>query len=106
VFTGIDLEFGFRGHVDSAAVERAIGQAETRVCPVWTMLKTSVPITSSFRIDADGALAPLPPPKPQPPKPRRRTVADMMGALGFFLAVISIVVGLVQIVRWVGQLFL
>jgi hypothetical protein len=28
-----------------------------------------------------------------------------MGAFGFFLAIISIVVGLVQIVRWVGRLF-
>jgi len=28
-----------------------------------------------------------------------------MGAFGFFLAIIAIVVGLVQIVRWVGRLF-
>jgi putative redox protein len=106
VFTEIALEFAFRGQVDSSAVERAIGQAEARVCPVWTMLKSSTPIRTSVQIGADIPAGILPvPPKPQPAPPRRRTLADVMGAFGFFLAIISIVVGLVQIVRWVGRLF-
>lgn len=37
--------------------------------------------------------------------PRRRGLADLMGTLGFFLVLISIVVGLVQIFRRVGMLF-
>lgn len=105
VFTEIALEFAFRGSLDSAAVERAIGQAETRVCPVWAMLKSSTPITTSISIGVDAPAEPPPPATPRPPAPRRRTLADVMGAIGFFLAVISIVVGLVQIVRWVGGLF-
>lgn len=106
IFTEIALEFAFRGQVDSAAVERAIGQAETRICPVWTMLKSSTPIRTSVHIGADIPADVLPtPPKPQRPPTRRRTLADVMGAFGFFLAIISIVVGLVQIVRWVGRLF-
>lgn len=106
IFTEIALDFAFRGTVDRAAVDRAISQAETRVCPVWTMLKSSTPIKTSVLIGADIPAGILPaPPKPQPPPPRRRTLADVMGAFGFFLAIIAIVVGLVQIVRWVGRLF-
>jgi len=106
IFTEIALEFAFRGTVDRAAVDRAISQAETRVCPVWTMLKSSTPIKTSVLIGADIPAGILPaPPKPQPPPRRRRTLADIMGAFGFFLAIIAIVVGLVQIVRWVGRLF-
>jgi putative redox protein len=105
IFTDIALEFAFRGAVDRAAVDRAIGQAETRVCPVWTMLKSSTPVRTTVHVGADAPADILPtPPKPQPPPPRRRTLADVMGAFGFFLAIISIVVGLVQIVRWVGRL--
>ena len=37
--------------------------------------------------------------------PRRRGAVDIMGALFFSLVLISIVVGLVQIFRWVGRLF-
>jgi len=106
IFTAIALEFAFRGQVDSAALERAIGQAETRVCPVWTMLKSSTPIRTSVQIGEDIPAGVLPsPPAPEPPPPRRRTLADAMGAFGFFLALIAIVVGLVQIARWVGRLF-
>jgi putative redox protein len=105
VFTEIALEFAFRGSLDAAAVDRAISHAEARVCPVWTMLKSSTPITTSVQIGADIPADALPtPPKPQGP-PRRRTLADVMGAFGFFLAIIAIVVGLVQIARWVGRLF-
>ncbi len=106
IFTEIVLEFAFRGSLDAGAVDRAIAQAETRVCPVWTMLKSSTPITTSVQIGADTPADVLPtlPKKPQAP-PRRRTLADVMGAFGFFLAIIAIVVGLVQIFRWVGRLF-
>ena len=106
IFTEIALEFAFRGTVDRAAVDRVIIQAETRVCPVWTMLKSSTPIRTSVQIGADIPAGILPaPPRPQEPAPRRRTLADAMGAFGFLLAIIAIVVGLVQIVRWVGRLF-
>jgi putative redox protein len=105
IFTEIALEFAFRGTVDPAAVDRAISQAETRVCPVWTMLKAATPIRTSVQIGADIPAGILPaPPKPQAP-PRRRTLADAMGAFGFFVAIIAIVVGLVQIFRWVGRMF-
>jgi putative redox protein len=105
IFTEIALEFAFRGTVDRAAVDRVITHAETRVCPVWTMLKSSTPIRTSVQIGADVPAGILPaPPRPQEPAPRRRTLADVMGAFGFFLAIIAIVVGLVQIFRWVGRL--
>ena len=50
---------------------------------------------------------------PMPPRPagrrsmvpRRRGAVDIIGALFFSLVLISIVVGLVQIFRWVGRLF-
>lgn len=106
IFTEIALEFAFRGTVDRAAVDRVIAQAETRVCPVWTMLKSSTPVRTSVLIGEDIPAGILPaPPRPQEPAPRRRTLADVMGAFGFLLAIIAIVVGLVQIVRWVGRLF-
>jgi putative redox protein len=106
IFTEIALEFAFRGSVDRAAVDRAISQAETRVCPVWTMLKASTPIRTAVQIGTDIPAAILPtPPTPTPAPPRRRTIADAMGAFGFFLAIFCIVVGLVQIARWVARLF-
>ena len=53
VFTDIAMEFVVRGAgVDPAAVEKAIGQADGTLCPVWAMLKPGVPITTSFRIEA------------------------------------------------------
>jgi putative redox protein len=106
IFTEITLEFAFRGTVDRAAVDRVIGQAETRVCPVWTMLKPSTPIRTLVQIGADIPADVLPTQTaPQPTPPRRRTIADVMGAFGFFLAIFCIVVGLVQIARWVARLF-
>jgi len=54
VLTSVELEFEFRGgRVDGASVEKAFALSEERFCPVWVMLKTSVPITTKFRILAD-----------------------------------------------------
>jgi putative redox protein len=54
VLTSVELEFEFRGgRVDSASVEKAFALSEERFCPVWVMLKASVPITAKFRILAD-----------------------------------------------------
>jgi hypothetical protein len=36
---------------------------------------------------------------------RPRTVADLMGTFGFFLAFVSMVIGLVQIARWIWRVF-
>jgi putative redox protein len=54
VFTSVELDFEFRGgRVDGASVEKAFALSEERFCPVWVMLKASVPITAKFRILAD-----------------------------------------------------
>ncbi len=51
--TDIHLAFTFCGPaLEAAAVERAIGLAETQFCPVWAMLERSTRITSSFEIAA------------------------------------------------------
>ncbi len=51
VFTGISVEVVVHGAaIDTGAIERAIGAAEGRLCPVWAMLKPAVPITTSYRI--------------------------------------------------------
>jgi hypothetical protein len=39
-----------------------------------------------------------------PPARRPRTLVDLMGTLGFFLAFIAMVIGLVQIARWITRL--
>ena len=52
VFTEIALEFVFTGNLDSATVEEVLARAESRICPVWAMLKPATPIRSSFRIMA------------------------------------------------------
>ena len=50
VLTSIELEFEFRGgRVDGASVEKAFALSEERFCPVWVMLKASVPITATYR---------------------------------------------------------
>ena len=38
---------------DPEAVERAIAVAKEKLCPVWNMLKKSVPITAEFRVDGE-----------------------------------------------------
>jgi putative redox protein len=49
VFTSIALEFHLRGDdLDATCVERALALSEEKYCPVWAMLKPSVPITASY----------------------------------------------------------
>ena len=50
VFTEIALEFVVCGNLDGSVVAEALAQSESRICPVWAMLKPTTPITSSFRI--------------------------------------------------------
>jgi putative redox protein len=52
VFTEIAMEFVVCGSVDPGAVAKAIEQSESRLCPIWAMLKPGTPITSSFQIEA------------------------------------------------------
>ena len=52
VFTRIHLEFVFRGdQIRSQDVERAIELSETKYCPVNAMLRPSVALTHSYRIE-------------------------------------------------------
>jgi putative redox protein len=51
VLTSVELLFAFRGgSVDGASVEKAFALSEDRFCPVWVMLKASVPITAKYEI--------------------------------------------------------
>jgi putative redox protein len=51
VLVAIELLFEFRaGKVDGASVEKAFALSEDRFCPVWVMLKASVPITAKYEI--------------------------------------------------------
>lgn len=51
VLTSLELVFEFRGgRVDGASVEKAFALSEDRFCPVWVMLKASVPITATCAI--------------------------------------------------------
>jgi putative redox protein len=51
VFTSIALEFEFSGgRLEPASVEKALALSEERYCPVWAMLKASVPIKAEFRL--------------------------------------------------------
>jgi putative redox protein len=53
VFTSISLEFEFSGgRLEPAHVERALALSEGRYCPVWAMLKASVPIKAEYRLIA------------------------------------------------------
>jgi putative redox protein len=52
VFTDITLECIVRGHhVDPKAVERSIELSETKYCSVMGMLKKSVNITTTYRVE-------------------------------------------------------
>jgi hypothetical protein len=51
VYTEVALEFIVKGEgVDPAAVERAVGIADERLCSVWVMLKDGTPISTSYRV--------------------------------------------------------
>jgi len=51
VLSSVELEFEFRGgRVDGASIEKAFALSEERFCPVWVMLKASVPITANYRL--------------------------------------------------------
>ncbi len=51
VLTALELVFEFRGgRVDGASVEKALALSEDRFCPVWVMLKASVPITARYEV--------------------------------------------------------
>ncbi len=53
VLTSIELDFEFRGgEVDADSVENALSLSEERFCPVWVMLRASVPITANYQIIA------------------------------------------------------
>jgi putative redox protein len=53
VITEIHLEFLLTGEgLEPAAVQKVIDLAESRICPVWAMLKGSTAITSTLRIEA------------------------------------------------------
>ena len=51
VFTSIALDFVIAGDLAPEVVNQALQVAETRVCPVWAMLKPTTPITATFRIE-------------------------------------------------------
>lgn len=58
VFTSIHMEFVFRGRdIKAADVERAIELSETKYCAVSAMLRGSVAITHSYRIEESGVPA-------------------------------------------------
>jgi putative redox protein len=51
VLTSVVLEFEFTGgRLEPASVERALALSEERYCPVWAMLKASVPIKAEYRL--------------------------------------------------------
>jgi putative redox protein len=53
VFNSVELEFEFRGgRVNGPSVEKAFALSEERFCPVWVMLKASVPISAKYRLMA------------------------------------------------------
>ncbi len=53
VFTEIRLEFRIGGNaLDRALIEKAVRLTEEKYCPVWAMLKGSVPIASSIVLTA------------------------------------------------------
>lgn len=51
VFTSIRLDMELAGpNIDRASAEKALQMAEEKYCPVFAMLKNSVPIRSTIRI--------------------------------------------------------
>jgi putative redox protein len=59
VFTAIHIEYLFSGeNIPAADVERAIELSTTKYCSVSAMLKASVVLTHSYRIERAGTLTP------------------------------------------------
>jgi len=53
IFTAIHVEYVFYGEgINPADVERAIEMSDTKYCSVSAILKASVPITHSYRIES------------------------------------------------------
>jgi putative redox protein len=53
VLKSVALEFEFSGgSLDPASVAKALALSEERYCPVWAMLKASVPIKAEYRLIA------------------------------------------------------
>jgi putative redox protein len=53
VLTSVVLTFEFTGgRLESASVERALALSEERYCPVWAMLKVSVPVRAEYKLVA------------------------------------------------------
>ncbi len=51
VFTEIHMEFQVKGlGLEEEKVRAVLSDAEERVCPVWSMLKASTPITTSLTV--------------------------------------------------------
>ena len=51
VLTSVALKFEFSGgRLEPASVEKALALSEERYCPVWAMLKASVPIAAAYRL--------------------------------------------------------
>jgi len=51
IFTAIRLQFRVEGtDLDKALVEKAVRLSEEKYCPVWAMLKSAVPITTTIEI--------------------------------------------------------
>ena len=54
VFTHIELQYQLQGpQLDGPSVEKAIVLAEEKYCPVWAMLKGSVPVSWKYSISPD-----------------------------------------------------
>jgi putative redox protein len=52
VYTRIHMEFVAKGEgVELKALERSVELSETKYCPAWAMLRDSVEITSSCRVE-------------------------------------------------------
>jgi putative redox protein len=59
VFSAIHIEYLFFGeNIPAAEVERAIELSTTKYCAVSAMLKASVELTHSYKIERAGTLAP------------------------------------------------
>ena len=51
IVTAVALEFDFSGgRLEPVSVEKALALSEERYCPVWAMLKASVPIAVAYRL--------------------------------------------------------